>query len=209
MFGKAMMDRFPNRNLSADFGGNGRHRTQGFSLVELLVVLGIITLLGTLLLTVASHVRMASQSTRCMANLHNIAVAFTNYANDNDGRYPTPVAVDRSWESLLQPYLSQKDTFACPADDEMYPSVGSSYDWRDTPDPYTTLAGRPMASVTRPDAVLAFETLPGWHGKHLMNAVRVNGSEAAMIDDQCLLDLQSAVCSTQINGPTTSGINGP
>ena len=42
-----------------------------------------------------------------------------------------------------------------------------------------------------------------------MNAVRINGSEAAMIDDQCLLDLQAAVCSTPINGPTTTGINGP
>lgn len=209
MFAKPIMDCSPTGRPPQRRRIIRSRAARGFSLVELLIVVGIISLLSVLLLTVAAHVRMASQSTRCMANLHNIAVAFSQYANDNEGRYPTPVAVDHSWESLLDPYLSQKATFACPADDEMYPAVGSSYDWRDTPDPFSTLAGRPLANVTRPDAVLAFETLPGWHGKHLMNAVRVNGSVAAMSDDQCLLDLQSAVGSMPIYSPISSGTNGP
>jgi hypothetical protein len=151
-------------------------------------------LLSVLGLTLISQVRMASQATRCIANLHNISIAFTQYTMDNEGRFPTPAAVNRSWESLLQPYLSQKETFHCPADTEMYPVVGSSYDWRDTPDTLTTtLAGRRLTDITRPDCVLAFETLPGWHGKHLMNAVRVNGTASTMNDDQCLLDLQLSV----------------
>jgi prepilin-type N-terminal cleavage/methylation domain-containing protein len=182
-------------------------RPRALSLVELIVVISIISLLSVLLLTVMSQVRTASQSTRCMANLRNISVAFSMYANDNDGRFPTPVAVSHSWESLLDRYISQKATFACPADTEMFPAVGSSYDWRDTPDPLTTLAGRPISNVTRPDAVLAFETLPGWHARHFMNAVRVNGSAATLSDDQCLLDLQVAVSSTPV--PVNVGVTGP
>lgn len=141
--------------------GRASRALRAFSLIEVLVVMGIISLLCVLTLTVMSQVRMASQSTRCIANLHVISVAFSQYALDNDGFYPLPEAADRSWESLLDPYVSQKGTFACPADTEMYPVVGSSYDWRDTPDPLTTLAGRRLTEVTRPEAVLAFETLPG------------------------------------------------
>lgn len=166
------------------------HAPRAFSLIEVLVVIGIISLLSILVVTVISQLRLASQSMRCMANLHNISVAFSQYAVDNDGLFPLPEATGRSWESLLDPYINQSETFHCPSDTEMFPVVGSSYDWRDTPDPSTTLAGRRMEDVKRSDAVLAFETLPGWHGKHLMNALLVNGSVCSLNDDQCLLDLQ-------------------
>jgi prepilin-type N-terminal cleavage/methylation domain-containing protein len=172
---------------------------RAFTLIELLIVAGIISLLSVLTLTVISQVRIASQSTRCMANLHTISIAFSQYVMDNEGRYPMPAAVNHSWEGLLQPYLSQKETFHCLADTEMYPVVGSSYDWRDTPDPLTTLAGRKMTDVTRTDCVLAFETLPGWHAKHFMNCLCVNGQVLAMNDDQCLLDLQAGVGAPPLN----------
>jgi hypothetical protein len=84
--------------------------------------------------------------------------------------------------------------FACPSDDEVFPSVGSSYDWRDTADPLTTLAGRPITQPIRADAVLAFESLPGWHQRHWMNALLVNGSAQTMNDDVCLGDLEVPVC---------------
>lgn len=195
----------PIRSRCNPHANRASNASRAFSLIEVLVVAGVISLLCVLTLTVMSQVRMASQSTRCIANLHNISVAFSQYALDNDGCYPLPEAADRSWESLLDPYLKQKGIFACPADTEMYPVVGSSYDWRDTPDPLTTLAGRRLTEVTRPDAVLAFETLPGWHGKHLMNALRLNGSVASMHDDECLLDLQIAVGGPPIpvNLPST------
>lgn len=90
------------------------------------------------------------------------------------------------------PYMSQSMTFACPADSEIFPSVGSSYDWRDTPDPLTTLAGRKMTDA-RSDAVLAFETLPGWHGRHLMNALLVSGAVLVVNDESCLADLHVPV----------------
>ena len=77
----------------------------------------------------------------------------------------------------------------CPGDEEIYPAVGSSYDWRDTGNPDTTLAGR-LITKARSDAVLAFETLPGWHNLRQMNAVRVDGSALVMESRECLKDLQ-------------------
>jgi len=83
--------------------------------------------------------------------------------------------------------------FACPADSEIFPEVGSSYDWRDTPNPITTLAGRSVSAVSRSTAVLAFDTLPGWHEKHFMNAIRVDGSAEEMREEDCLGDLRVPV----------------
>ena len=167
----------------------------GITLAELLIVIAIISILGGLVLSTVSHARLSAQSARCLNNLHGISVAFSQYAIDNDNRYPDPLAAGQSWESLLQKYMGRSTVFACPADEEIFPSIGSSYDWRDTPNPATTLAGRRLLDVTRSDAVLAFETLPGWHGKHLMNSVLVNGAVVVMDEDACVRDLHTPVVS--------------
>ena len=162
-------------------------------MAELVVVIGIIVVLATLLLSGLSRVRQSAQSARCLANLHNISVAFHAYAADNDLRYPDPASTTISWEAMLQPYLSQTMVFACPGDFEVFPATGSSYDWRDTRDPATTLAGRRLSDPFRGDTVLAFDTLPGWHARHMMNAVLVDGSCLSMSEDSCLGDLRNPI----------------
>lgn len=166
-----------------------RRRPHALTFAELVVVIGIIAVVGGLILSAVSRTRLSAQSASCLNNLHSISVAFSQYAVDNDSRYPDPLGAGQSWESLLQKYMSQSLIFACPADNEIFPSVGSSYDWRETPDPASSLAGRRLVDVTRSDSVLAFETLPGWHGRHLINAVLVNGSTVVMSDDACATDL--------------------
>jgi prepilin-type N-terminal cleavage/methylation domain-containing protein len=169
-----------------------RSGRQAFSLIDLLVAITIIGVLAAIILAGIARTRSAAQSARCLADLHSISVAFNECGMDCGNRYPDPMSAGSSWESLLMPYMSQSMIFACPADNEIFPSVGSSYDWRDTPDPLTTLAGRRMADA-RSDAVLAFETLPGWHGRHLMNALLVNGAVLVMNDESCLSDLHVPV----------------
>ena len=178
-------------------------RPGGFTLLDLLVAVGVIAILSALVLTGLARARTAAQSMRCMANLHGIGVAFSMYSGENDYRYPTPLSSGRSWESLLEPYARNPLLFNCPADEEIYPAVGSSYDWRDTLDPNTTLVGRRLTEPTRSDTVLAFESLPGWHRAHHMNALFVNGSVLEMSDDACLGDLQLVVWpGAMINGAT-------
>jgi prepilin-type N-terminal cleavage/methylation domain-containing protein len=159
----------------------------GFTLVELLVVIAILAILLSLLLAALARARASASAVACCANLRQIGVAFQVYAGDNAGRLPDPTESNISWETAIR--FCDSTVLRCPADEEIYPAVGSSYDWRDTGDPRTTLAGRTMIKA-RSDAVLAFETLPGWHNRKKMNAVRVDGSALIMEEKDCLGDLQ-------------------
>lgn len=56
-------------------------RRQAFTLVELLVTIGIIALLISILLPVLGRVRKQADATKCAANLHGMAQAATMYAS--------------------------------------------------------------------------------------------------------------------------------
>src|SRR5882762_9589619 len=59
-----------------------RQVRRGFSIVELLVVTGIITVLVALLLPSLNRAREQANRTRCMSNLRQIGLALTIYKND-------------------------------------------------------------------------------------------------------------------------------
>ncbi len=162
-------------------------RRAGFTLVELLVVIAILAILLSLILAALARARASASAVACCANLRQIGMALHVYAGDNAGRLPDPSDTGIPWETAI--HYCNTNVLHCPADEEVFPSVGSSYDWRDTGDPATTLAGRTMTKA-RPDAVLAFETLPGWHNRKKMNAVRIDGSSLVMDEKECLGDLQ-------------------
>jgi prepilin-type processing-associated H-X9-DG protein/prepilin-type N-terminal cleavage/methylation domain-containing protein len=57
----------------------------GFTLVELLVVIGIIALLISLLLPALGRARNSADAVKCSSNLHQLALAAYAYAYDNKG----------------------------------------------------------------------------------------------------------------------------
>jgi prepilin-type N-terminal cleavage/methylation domain-containing protein len=63
-------------------------RTLGFTLVELLVVIGIIGALIAILLPVLSGVQARGRDLKCQANLRSIAQAMLGYAAENKGYVP-------------------------------------------------------------------------------------------------------------------------
>ncbi len=63
-------------------------RSGGFTLVELLVVIGIIALLISILLPALSHVREEANKAKCSKNLQTIADAMHQYSIQNNGKFP-------------------------------------------------------------------------------------------------------------------------
>jgi type II secretory pathway pseudopilin PulG len=181
--------------------------SRAFTLVEVLVVIGIVALVVGLLLVALSRVRRSGHSVQCLANLQRIGQAFNQYTVDYGGKLPDPFASHTSWEGSLAAYLTPA-VFRCPADQEVGPSVGSSYDWRDTGDPSTTLAGRYITEVTRPEVLLAFDALPGWHARKKVNVVRLDGAALTLDQSAFFADLvrevgaaRSAATAAKGRGP--------
>jgi prepilin-type N-terminal cleavage/methylation domain-containing protein/prepilin-type processing-associated H-X9-DG protein len=90
-------------------------RRKGFTLVELLVVIGIIAILIAILMPALNKAREAARTTQCLSNQRQIAVAFQMYCNNNKGRgvgygpmvkgtAPGGLPDNEFWMQQLRPY---------------------------------------------------------------------------------------------------------
>ena len=113
-------------------------KLKGFTLIELLVVIAIIAILAAILFPVFATAKERARQVKCLNNLKQLSIAFTQYANDFDGvmpigsstmMYPSETAnrydwVGSPWVSKpvwperghLWRYTKNRAIYSCPTD---------------------------------------------------------------------------------------------
>lgn len=102
----------------------------GFTLVELLVVIGIIAVLISVLLPALNKARQQSLKVACASNMRNCGQALINYSTNNKGKLPaedTSVGLGGAWmwdltanmrDNMFVKYGATRDTMYCPVFEE-------------------------------------------------------------------------------------------
>lgn len=97
-----------------------KQNRRGFTLVELLVVIGIIALLISMLLPALNKARAAAQNVQCLSNLRQLGTASAMYFQANGGAFPTTLGwlgkEHLIWDRQLAPYLGVKPSGTYPAE---------------------------------------------------------------------------------------------
>jgi prepilin-type N-terminal cleavage/methylation domain-containing protein/prepilin-type processing-associated H-X9-DG protein len=111
---------------------------RAFTLVELLIVIGIIALLVGLTLPTLYRAVAIARSTACKTNLHAVGVGLRMYLDQNDDIMPLAAQMPSEERNdypriadVLEPFIETPNTLKCPADRirTFFAEEGSSYEY--------------------------------------------------------------------------------
>ncbi|BCM89184.1 hypothetical protein IAD21_01028 [Abditibacteriota bacterium] len=124
-----------------------------FTLIEMLVVIGVIALLSAILFPVLAKVREDGRKTVCNSNMKQLGMAFAQYTQDNGGRYPFAGQLQlwangahwvtggeggtpKNYNGTSEFGLADPSTFATIAGHEAYPTKGALFQYAKSTDIY-------------------------------------------------------------------------
>lgn len=102
---------------------NIQPRRNGFTLIEMLVVLTVVAILASISVAVFLRVRESGRSTVCRSNLAQIALAIQQYVQDNNGYFPPNMYMEKKntsspryvhWNDAIMSYVKEDEVFYCP-----------------------------------------------------------------------------------------------
>ena len=150
--------------------GSQSREKQGFTLVELLVVISIVSVLMGILIPVLATARRQARIALCIVNQRHIVNALSLYSTDNDARYPDSVAIitfgsnwhwqeptmmtackrrpshtHRSMSAYLHSYIEDASIMFCPSAPVKYEYLQRAWDTGDEWDnPETSFPSDPV-----------------------------------------------------------------
>lgn len=89
---------------------------QGFTLIEVLVVMAIITILAAIIFPTFATAKESARRTKCISDLRQIGMAVEMYCQDYDDDYAVPPFLG----TLYPSYIESASMFICPSDRGIY-----------------------------------------------------------------------------------------
>jgi prepilin-type N-terminal cleavage/methylation domain-containing protein len=116
-----------------------RIRRQGFTVVELLVVIVILATLAAISVPIGRSMVGRAKEAACLSQLRSLGVGLQSYLAENGNIMPTLNPARRYkgqdvpvLETVLLPYVGSEEGFHCPADAKDFKKSGCSYFWNST-----------------------------------------------------------------------------
>lgn len=94
----------------------GSAESRGFTLVEMLVVVGVIAILAGLLMPSLSRAKQKASRIKCLSDIRQLSLSATLYATDHDGQFPPRRRAPNTWVTTLKPYYVDVKILKCPND---------------------------------------------------------------------------------------------